>query len=207
MVNSVYEDALMVSCWEGRTDIVKALLEAFPEIDVNKIRDENGNRPLHDGCEGGYTDVVKALLAHGNIDVNIQNTCKRTPLHNACCFGYTDIVKLLLAHPKIDPNLQDGDEATPSDLAFFEDNTEIETMVEDFIKEKEQKEKQLTQEFCLAMIQPDLPVVPSTNMSRKRKARELRRDELRLGSDLIKDIASYLEWKDISKKSCFEIKN
>ena len=207
MVNSVYEDALMVSFWEGRTDIVKALLEAFPEIDVNKIRDENGNRPLHDGCEGGYTDVVKALLAHGNIDVNIQNTCKRTPLHNACCFGYTDIVKLLLAHPKIDPNLQDGDEATPSDLAFFEDNTEIETMVEDFIKEKEQKEKQLTQEFCLAMIQPDLPVVPSTTMTKKRKARELRRDKLRLGSDLIKDIASYLEWKDISKKSCFEIKN
>ena len=204
MVNSVYEDALMVSCWEGRTDIVKALLEAFPEIDVNKIRDENGNRPLHDGCEGGYTDVVKALLAHGNIDVNIQNTCKCTPLHHACFFGHIELVKLLLAHAKIDPNVKDEDGKTPLHYASKEGYTEIANLLKNFIK---QKEKQLTQEFCLAMIQPDLPVVPSTNMSRKRKARELRRDELRLGSDLIKDIASYLEWKDISKKSGFEIKN
>ena len=207
MVNSVYEDALMVSCWEGRTDIVKALLEAFPEIDVNKIRDENGNRPLHDACDGEYIDVVKALLAHGNIDVNIQNTWKQTPLQRACFFGDIEPVKALLTHPKIDPNIQDGKNKIALDIACEEGHTEIFSLLENFINEKEQKEKQLTQEFCLAMIQPDLPVVPSTNMSRKRKAKELRRDELRLGSDLIKKIASYLEWKDISKKSGFEIKN
>ncbi len=48
------------------------------------------------------------------------------------------------------------------------------------------------------------PVVSSTT-PRKRKANQVRRDELRLGSELIKSIAMYLEWKDISNKSCFEV--
>ena len=49
------------------------------------------------------------------------------------------------------------------------------------------------------MIQPDLPV---STIPKK----ELRRAELRLGPEITKFIATYLQWKDISKKSCFEIK-
>ena len=75
-------------------------------------------------------------------------------------------------------------------------------MLEKLIKEKKQKENQLTEDFCLAMIQPDLPV---STMTKKRKAKELRRDKLRLGPEITKLIATYLDWKDISKKSCFEV--
>lgn len=81
---------------------------------------------------------------------------------------------------------------------------ELTTLLEEFIKTKKETEKKLTEEFCLAMIQPDLPILPSI-ITRKRKAKELRRNNLWLGYDVIKEIASYLDWKDISKKSGFEI--
>jgi len=128
---------------------------------------------------------VKALLA----------AC----LREACEEGRTEVVKALLARPEIEVN-EDG--KTPLKIACDKGHTEIKTLLEDFIKRKKNTEQQATEEFCLAMIQPHLPVSTTT---RKRKARELRRDELRLGPDLIKSIATYLEWKDISKKSCFEV--
>ena len=75
-------------------------------------------------------------------------------------------------------------------------------MLRESIKEKEQKRKQLIEDFCLDMIQPNLPV---STISKKRKVKELKRDELRLGPELTKLIATYLQWSDISNKSCFEI--
>lgn len=188
---------LHYACCRGDTDILKLLL-AHPNIDVNIQNDEG--TPLHYACEGRRgTEIVKELLARPEIDINLKNEREETPLHYACEYDETEIVELLLAHPEIDPNLKNKWGSTSLDIACEEGHTEIKTLLKDFIKKKEQ---QVTEDFCLAMIQPDLPV---STMSRKRKAKELRRDKLRLGSDLIKSIATYLEWKDISKKSCFEV--
>merc|ERR1712146_141464 len=157
-------------------------------------------------CEEGHTEIVKALLAHPEIDVNVQDQDGETPLHRACWMGQSEIVKILLAHPKIEPCIQNKHGETPLDHAedwyYTCGKRKTKTLMKKFVKRKE-TEKQLTQEFCLAMIQP----VVSSTMSRKRRAKKLRRDELRLGPDLIKSIAKYLEWKDISNKSCFEVMN
>jgi ankyrin repeat protein len=190
---------LHIAC-EDHTDIVKELL-AHPKIDPN-LQGKYGRTPLDYACRKRHTHIVKAFLAHPNIDVNIRDKIGQTPLHIACEKGRTEIVKAFLTLPDIDV-IQDVCGRTPLHYACRRGYTEITTMVENFIKRKKEKEQQLTQEFCLAMIQPHLPV---STIPKKRKAKELRRDELRLGSDIIKEISSYLEWKDISKKSCFEIK-
>ena len=187
-------------------DIVKALL-ASGRIDVNS-QDEDGNTPLHNACQTGCTNIVKTLLERPEIQVNIQNKDGVTPLQKFFGFaysfgyGYTDhpIVKSFLEHPDFDPTIQDEDGKTILDLFSDEDEfIEIATLLKNFIKEKEQ---QTTEDFCLAMIQPTIPV---STMTKKRKAKELRRDELRLPSEITKLIATYLDWKDISKKSCFEV--
>lgn len=202
-------------------------LLAHPKIDIN-IQDEDGNTTLH---KAFVPEVVKLLLAHSEIEVNIQNEFGETALHMACktlwrsfnifkgfmyaseferrqygCYykitDTTDIVKSFLEHPDFDPTIQDEDGKTILDLFSDEDEfIEITTLLKNFIKEKEQ---QTTEEFCLAMIQPTLPV---STMTKKRKAKELRRDELRLPPEITKLIATYLEWTHISKKSCFEIRN
>ena len=53
--------------------------------------------------------MVKLLLAHPDIDVNIQDTKGSTPLHRACQSNYIEIAKLLLSRPEIDINSQDKD--------------------------------------------------------------------------------------------------
>ena len=210
--NNFIEYFLQMSriCEEDYTEVAKTLL-AFPNIDVN-IQDEDGKTPLHIAClryiyPDDTKEVVKALLANADINVNIQDKWGYTALHYACEVldlhkPNNELVKELLAHPFIDVNLEDQEGKTPLDIADEKKDTEIASMLQESIKEKEQIKKQLIEDFCLAMIQPNLPV--STRL-KKRKAKELRRDELRLGPELTKSIATYLQWSDISSKSCFEI--
>lgn len=83
----------------------------------------------------GHMSIVGLLVAHPNIDVNLQNqvwsflsyiqtySCfslmfhiiiqnynvksGNTALINASRFGFTDVVKQLLAHPNVDVNIKD----------------------------------------------------------------------------------------------------
>jgi len=61
--------------------------------------------PLFIACYEGYTEIVKILLAHPNIDPNINHDAGNALLF-ASKRGYFEIVKLLLDHPKIDPNIK-----------------------------------------------------------------------------------------------------
>ena len=73
---------------------------------------------------------------------------------------------------------------------------------EKFLKDFTQKEKKLIEDFCSAMIQPHLSI---SSKFQQDKDKELRREKIRLGPELIKLIASFLELKDISNKSYHEI--
>lgn len=183
--------------------IVKELL-AHPKIDPN-IKDEYGRTVLYKACWGNI-DIVKLLVAHPVKPNNWE--CEITPFLKACEFERMDIVKLLLTHPEFNPTIQDKYGKTELDCCreaeaenWHKEEFKIVNVLENFIKEKEQ---QITEDFCLAMIQPTLPV---STIPRKRNVKELRRHELRLAPEIIKLIATYLQWTDISKKSCFEIRN
>ena len=49
----------------------------------------------------GHTEIVKALLAAPNIDVNAKDRSDTTPLSHAARWGHTEIVKALLAAPTL----------------------------------------------------------------------------------------------------------
>jgi hypothetical protein len=53
---------------------------------------------LHLACSQGHIEIVKALVAVGNADVNISAGDNRTPLHCAAREGKVKIVTYLLMH-------------------------------------------------------------------------------------------------------------
>ncbi|KAK4452216.1 ankyrin repeat-containing domain protein [Podospora aff. communis PSN243] len=58
-------------------------------------------------------DMTKLLLAHPDINPNIEDGHGRTQLWMAAASGSREIVDLLVAHPKTDPNIKDGQGTTP----------------------------------------------------------------------------------------------
>jgi ankyrin repeat protein len=73
-------------------------------------------------------EVVKMLLDHESIDINVQDIENSTPLHYAAKTGNLDIVKMLLAqdrHYKVDANMEDKDGKKPVYYTIPNGNLEI----------------------------------------------------------------------------------
>jgi len=58
--------------------------------------DSFGNTPLHQACHNGQGEVVKAMLAKGDMDINARNDDKETPLFLAVAENNILIAELLL---------------------------------------------------------------------------------------------------------------
>lgn len=67
------QTALMLAVSHGRLDMVKMLLEAG--ADVN-IQDEDGSTALMCACEHGHTDIVKILLSHPDCDPGVTDNVR-----------------------------------------------------------------------------------------------------------------------------------
>jgi len=81
-------------------------------IDDAKLPSKSYITPLHIAAARGHTEVVKLLLAHPKIDVNLISN-QLSPLLVAIANGQKAVFKLLLAHPKIDINLKSTHQVTP----------------------------------------------------------------------------------------------
>jgi hypothetical protein len=85
-----------------------SLLRKFPITrNINEKTSGIDERTLLTVCACRWdTDIVKLLLQHPDIDVNIKgkNRQRSTPLSIAAKEWHTDVVKLLLQHPDIDVN-------------------------------------------------------------------------------------------------------
>lgn len=73
-------------------NIIKALLEAGADPDSPS---NNGNTPLANAAQGGWTDAVVLLLKNG-AKAHTRSGVKYPPLHAAVLSGNTDLVKLLV---------------------------------------------------------------------------------------------------------------
>ena len=94
------------------------------DIDVNQT-ERYERTPLYCASENGHTEVVKALLAAKDINVN-----KGNPLWYASENGHTKVVKALLAAKDINVNQAYNGE-TPLAVATRNNHTEIIQLLKD----------------------------------------------------------------------------
>ena len=86
-------------------------------IEINGI-DEHGRTPLSYAAQNGDSDVVKSLLQHEAIKVNIPDRSNHSPpIHYAILEGYDEVVRLLLNHKDTEINIVDHSGQTPLHIA------------------------------------------------------------------------------------------
>jgi len=69
--------------------------------------------PLHNASYCGQVEVVKLLLAHPNIDVNVKHESGQTPFSLVCQKDKVSVVQVLLKDPRVDITLDDNFGGTP----------------------------------------------------------------------------------------------
>jgi ankyrin repeat protein len=77
----------------GRSEIIKILLEFDPTLDIN-MQDVNGKTTLHDVARLGYENTAKILLDHG-ADPTIKDKFGRTPIRIAREVNHSEVLQLL----------------------------------------------------------------------------------------------------------------
>ncbi|XP_063699459.1 KN motif and ankyrin repeat domain-containing protein 2 [Culicoides brevitarsis] len=95
------QTALMLAVSHGNLEMVKMLLEAGADIN---IQDDDGSTALMCAAEHGRIDIVKLLLAQPDCDSTIQDIDGSTALKISLEAGYRDIGVLLYAHEHMSRN-------------------------------------------------------------------------------------------------------
>jgi len=104
---------LMHAVWKDRKELVEYLL-LDPRIDVNH-KCSFGNTAFY-LC--GDISILKLLLNHRDLDVNIQNNSGRTELHRVCFWGRKALVKEYLLDARVNTSIRDDDGNTARDEAI-----------------------------------------------------------------------------------------
>lgn len=95
--------AFYQACERGSFEIVKTILIAHPELNVNQLS-KDGKSALGIAVLWDHKEVVDVLLANERIQVNAASPEELNPFLLACRKGYIDIAKQLLLTDKIDVN-------------------------------------------------------------------------------------------------------
>ncbi len=104
---------LILASQQGRTDVIKFLIEQHAELDVI---DHYGNNALWAACYANNNDCIETLL-RAKVDINHQNSASgATALIFSASSGRELAVELLLA-AGADPAIKTHDDFTALDLA------------------------------------------------------------------------------------------
>ena len=125
--NGPEAELLYAAVW-GDTDAVKALLAEAPRLGVNAA-DTAGNTALMRAANGGYIEMVTALLAAPGLDVNAADGDGWTALMWAVNGGHAENVRALLAYPGVDVSATDRNGRTARALAKAGGNGKIASLL------------------------------------------------------------------------------
>jgi ankyrin repeat protein len=90
---------LTFAAQKGHLDIVEAVIENVPKINLNK-GDKFNKTPISIAARNGHPDVVACLLKH-NADGELADTSGNSPLHYAAAYGWLGCLKVLLKLGKV----------------------------------------------------------------------------------------------------------
>ena len=77
------------------------------------VKDNDGNTVFILASGRGHLKVVRALLKHTKVDVNVSNDDGCTALHRACENGHAEVVWELIYHKVVKINTKNDDGCTP----------------------------------------------------------------------------------------------
>ena len=119
------EQLLVNAANGGQFEEVQALLADHPGLNVNWGDIEHRMTALHWAPQKGHLEVVKLLLAHHAISVNVQNSRGSTPFSHSCYSGSVAAVRLLLKDPRVDVTLPNYNQCTPLWRASYYGRREV----------------------------------------------------------------------------------
>ena len=98
---------------EGNLVRVRELLRENPDMSINLGDDYDGMTALHCASLWNRHKVVKELLRHPGIDVNVLDDEGDTAFLIACMEENKQIIRLLIKDPRVDLAIPDPEGCTP----------------------------------------------------------------------------------------------
>jgi len=109
---STLEERLYDAILNNRSEEALSLLRDNPGLNVNWANENDDQRTALHQAVG--VEIVKALLAHPDINVNCRDRKGHTPFFLLCCAkGGVPVVRLLSKDPHVDVTLADDGGCTP----------------------------------------------------------------------------------------------
>jgi uncharacterized protein len=119
---------LLVACFLGHAEIVRALLAAGANPRINDYLLKA--TPVHKAAYAGRPDALIALRDHGGAEINAQGPFNGyTAVHDAVWHGHRDALAVLLEWPGVRVDLRGLDGRTPEQLATDLGYTEMAAMI------------------------------------------------------------------------------
>jgi len=104
---------MLAAVKKGNGKKLAELIKQDPGFKVN-MQDGEGFTFLHYACNSdSRSPVIPLLLAHPDIDVNVENKDRQTPFYLACFRGHTSCVRELLKDSRVKVNEPKYDGQTP----------------------------------------------------------------------------------------------
>jgi ankyrin repeat protein len=89
--------------YHGNLNKVHDLLRAGANVNAQQ---DDGVTALWIASQQGYADVVRALVDHNKVEVNLRGKNGETALWRASCNGHVDVVRVLLQKDEVDVDHQ-----------------------------------------------------------------------------------------------------
>ena len=119
---------LYFAALNDRAAIIELLLKESPFM-INDICDPHGFTALHIATVRKHYNVAQLLIAHPNININVQDKNLQAPLHIAVYNEDIDLIQLLLAQSTINLNIKNKNKQTPLDIAKILQNNIIQELL------------------------------------------------------------------------------